>query len=279
MNNKVLNILFVFSISAIFIVSCGVNKDLKKVEKKINDKELREKLLSLNEKQFDFFYAKLNVDYKDKALNQSFKTSLKMTVDTVFSGTISYASFIIANFLANADSINVAYKQKKCYFTEDFSYISSILGVELEYNFIEKMLLGSPIGVNSTIKYKQIKDKNKQYYILSSHRKRVYKKIEKEKMNLENEKNDDIFIKYYFSSDSLVLKKTVFEVPVDSVSITINYVESILENNFLVPEYTTLIIKHPKDSINIGLSYGKQIVNKPKKQFFSVPSHYENCNK
>ena len=275
--SKVINFLIII---CIFIVAgCGKKDIINKVDERIQDKELIQKLEKLNEKPFDYFYAKINVDYINSKINQSFKTSLKMTVDSAFSGTVSYASFIIANFLADHDSLKATYKQEKCYFTEDFSYISSIIGVDMEYEFFNKMLLAQPIGVDSTIKYKQIKDKNKAFYILSSHKKRKYKRIEKDKINLEDEKNDDIFIKYYFSADSMALKKMVFEIPVDSVSIAINYVETGIEQNRLVPEYTTLRICHPKDTITVGLSFSKQSVNNKKTHAFSVPSQYENCNK
>ena len=103
--------------------------------------------------------------------------------------------------------------------------------------------------------------------------------MEKDKINLEDEKNDDIFIQYYFSSDSMALKKMIFEIPVDSVSIIINYVENNYEQKKLLPEYTTLSIKHPKDSITIGLSFSKQVINNEKTHVFSVPEQYENCNK
>lgn len=270
--------LIILFVGIIAISSCGKKEIINRIDRKVSDKELRENLLKINAKPFDYFNAKLNVDFNSTKLNQSFRTSLKMTVDSVFSGTVSYASFIVANFLANKDSLKANYKQKKCYFTEDFSYISSIFGVELEFNFFENMLLGQPIGVDATVKYKQIKDKNKQYYILSSHKKRKYKQIEKDKIDLENEKNDDIFIKYFFSADSLALKKMIFEIPLDTVSITINYVESSFKENQRIPEYTTVNIEHLKDTISIGLSYSKHTINNPKKHIFSVPSHYENCN-
>ncbi len=276
---RVVKLILVFTGVLLMASSCGNKETLYRIDEKKGDKELSENLLKLNMKPFDYFNAKINVDYVTSKLNQSFKTSLKMTVDSAFSGTVSYASFIIANFLADSDSLKATYKQDKCYFTENFSYISSIIGVDLEYNFFEKVLLAQPIAVDSTVKYKQIKDRNKEYYILSSHRKRKYKKIEKDKIDLENEKNDDIFIKYYFSGDSLALRKMIFEIPIDSVSITINYVELEQEENTTVPNYTTVNIIHPKDSITIGLSYSKQSVNARKRQVFSVPAHYENCNK
>ena len=267
-----------FGLLATVATSCHTPRETKQVVKKISDKELRERLISSGEIDYRYFYSKLTVDYKSNSFDQKFKSSLKMTTDSAFSGTISYSRIIIANFLATKDSLKATYKQEKCYFLENISYISSIIGVELEYDFFQNMLLGLPVGVNEELKYKQIKDKEGQYYILSSHKKRTYKKIEKDKIDLENNKNDDIYMKYYFSPDSLNLVKQTIEIPFDTVSITINYVEQLWKDNHLFPEYTTVKIEHPKETINLGLSYNKQAINKPKAHIFSVPDQYENCN-
>lgn len=280
MNNFYNRLIFCFSITITLFgaVACSGSKETKKVVKKINDKELRERLETSKVINYDYFYSKIGIDYESSSVNQTAKTTLKMTIDSAFSGTVSYSGFIIANFLATKDSLKATYKQEKCYFTENITYISSIIGVELEYDFFENMLLGKPIGVDASLKYKQIKDKNGNYYILSSHKKRQFKRIEKDKINLEDAKNDDIFMQYYFSPDSLELVKQVIEIPMDTVSITVNYVEKIRKDNELVPEYTTLIIQHPKETIKIGLSYNKQAINKRKSHVFSVPDRYENCN-
>ncbi len=260
------------------LFGCNNTKETKKVVKKINDKELKEKLMENAVIDFKYFYSKLNIDYESEKVNQSVRSSLKMTTDSAFSGTISYSGFIVANFLATKDSLKATYKQKKCYFTENITYISSIIGVELEYNFFENMLLGKPIGVDDEIKYKQLKDKESNFYILSSHKKRKFKKIEKDKMDLEDEKNDDIFMKYYFSPDSLDFVRQTIEIPFDTVSITINYAERLWKNGRNFPEYTTIVIQHPKEMIKIGLSYNKQAVGKKRSHIFSVPEQYENCN-
>lgn len=270
-----LNKLIFFIILSFGLIACHSNEDLSRVTKKVNDRTLREKLNEYNQIDFDYFYAKLNVDYKSNLSDQSFKTSIKMTTDSAFSGIISYAGFIMANFVADQDSLKVLYKQKKCYFTEDISYISTIIGVDLEYDFFEKLLLGKPVGIEEDVKYKQIKNEN--YYVLSSHKKSAYKRIEKEKIDLDDNKNDGIFIRYYFSPDSLRLVKTVIELPVDSVNIIINYIETIKLSGVDLPKYSTLEINHPKDIIKIGLSYKRHLINHRKKHVFSIPDSYDEC--
>jgi hypothetical protein len=199
-----------------------------------------------------------------------------MKVDSAFSGTISYGGFIFGTYLMNKDSIMSSNKREKCYFIENLSYVSSLIGVELEYDFFQSIVLGKPIGINEDIKYKQIKDKS--FYVLSSHSKHKFQKIEKDKINLDNDRNDNIYMQYYFSPDSLDLVKMNIEIPVDSVSIDVNYVETSFVDGHKVPTLTTLLIKHPKDSIVIQLDYSKTKINEPKTISFNVSDGYVDCN-
>jgi hypothetical protein len=261
-------------------LSCKNSQELTKQEtNKINDKDLREILFNLQKVDFDFFYTKLAIEYKNSEKTQSFKASVKMKIDSAFSGTLSVGPIIGGTYLIDQDSIKSTDKIKKCYFTEDLSFVSSIMGVELKYDFFQDLLLGMPINLDESIKYKQIKDKDKQFYILSSHSKHKFQKIEKDKINLDNEKNNDIYIQYYFSPDSIDLVKMFIEIPGDSVSININYLESNLVEGNKVPQLTTISIVHPKDSISLELNYYKTKINQPKNIKFSVPDNYENCYK
>jgi len=249
------------------------------VTKRISEKKLKAILFNTQKVDYDFFYSKINVDFKDSKQSQSFKASVKMRVDSAFSGTISKGPIIAATYLIDKDSVKSTNKLSKCFFTEDLTYISSIIGVELEYDFFQNLLLGKGLYVDETIKYKQIKDKTKKYYILSSDRKRKFKKIDEDKLNLDKEKNNHIFIKYYFSPDSVNLVKMNVQIPSDTVSIDVNYLETRLVDSHQVPELTTIKIVHPKDSIFIELDYSKVRINQPKRIKFSVPSSYVDCNK
>jgi hypothetical protein len=277
MKNK-LTYFFILTLLLFVSFSCKT-KVPGKVTKRISEKKLKAILFEKKSIDYSFFYSKINVEFKDSKKTQSFKTSVKMRIDSAFSGTISKGPIIAATYLIDTDSVKSTNKLSKCYFTENLSSISSLIGVELEYDSFQNLLIGKPLYVDETIKYKQIKDKLKEFYILSSHRKRKFKRIDNEKINLEKEKNNDIFIKYYFSPDSVNLVKMNIEIPGNTVSIDVNYLETKLVNNFSVPELTTIKIVHPKDSLFLELDYSKVKINQPKRIKFSVPSSYVDCNK
>ena len=133
-----------------------------------------------------------------------------MRIDSAFSGTLSVGPIIGGTYLIDQDTIRSTDKINKCYFIEDLSFVSSLMGVELKYDFFQDLILGKPINLDENIKYKQIKDKHKQHYILSSHSKHKFQKIEKDKMNLDHKKSNDIYMQYYFSPDSLNLVKIMY---------------------------------------------------------------------
>ena len=271
--------LYIIGILLVFVSFSCKTKVPGMVTKRISEKKLIAELFKNSAINYDFFYSKIDVKFKDSKKTQSFKSSVKMRIDSAFSGTITKGPIIAATYLINKDSVKSTNKLAKCYFNENLSYISSIIGVELEYTAFQNLLVGKPLYIDEAVHYKQIKDKFKQYYILSSHKKRKFKRIDKEKLNLNKEKNNDIFIKYYFSPDSLDLVKMNIEIPGDKVSIGVNYDKFQFINNYLVPALTTIKIVHPRDSIFLELDYSKVKINQPKTIKFSVPSSYVDCNK
>jgi hypothetical protein len=277
MKNK--GTLYILSILLAFVSFSCKTKVPGMVTKRISEKKLVSQLFKNSSIDYDFFYTKLNVDFKDSKKSQSFKTSIKMRIDSAFSGTISKGPYIAATYLIKSDSINVTNKQEKCYFSENLNYISALIGVELEYEEFQNLIVGKPLYIDEAIHYNQIKDKLKHHYILSSHKKRKFKRIDNETLNLDKDKNNDIFIKYYFSSDSVDLVKMNIEIPGDTVTIDVNYETSQIIDNFTVPKLTTIKIVHPRDSIFIELDYTKLKINQPKTIKFSVPSSYVDCYK
>ncbi len=268
-----------FSLGLMTFTSCKNKQNLpKQVTKRISDKELRAALFKLKNINYNHFYSKISINYRNNKKDQSFSSTVKMNIDSAFGGTFKKGPIILGTYLINKDSIKSTNKMDKCYFTEDLSYISSILGVELEYDFFQSVIIGKPIGLSQNKKYKQIKDKKKQFYILSSHSKRKFHKIEKEKLNVENERNNNIYLQYFFSPTDLSLAKMHIEIPADTVSIYVNYLEQTAIDSIVVPKLTTISVNNPRDSVVMQLNYSKTKINVPKTIQFSVPPSYENCN-
>ena len=276
MPSKIFKIALALFCLVLIIQACG-NRQHENNEgriKKMSDKDLLDSLLVLQNEPFDFLYTKIGVDIEGTNQNASFKTSVKMRVDSAFSGTVTYASIVGMTYLVTQDSAMYTDKTKKCYRAETLSYLTGIFGTEIDYEFFQSLILGEPLGIDSTIKYKQISDKNN--YIISSHKKRKIKTFNEDP---DKAQEDDIIIQYYLNPSNFELDRILVNVPGDTVQITIDYKErkSYDDFDFNFPENTEIKVVTPRDSTQIFLNYGSIKLNEPKKILLNIPDSYVEC--
>ena len=258
------------------LFSCGNRQHENNGEKleKISDKDLMDSLIQLTDAPFEHFYSRISVDLVNSQESTSFKTSLKMRVDSAFSGTVSLAGIIGATYLVSQDSAMYTDKLKKCYRAEDLSYLSGIFGTEIDYLFFQGLILGQPIGVDPKVNYKQISDDH--HYILSSHKIKDFKRYDDKP---EKADEDEILIKYFINPRSFDLDKMFISVPADTVDIRINYIERKIEEgfDFSFPEETEILIYTPRDTTEINLNYGSIKLNTPREVDITIPDSYNEC--
>ena len=259
---------------SVFVSSCGNSRHTNQVTKlkKKNDKELEAALLEQNKIDFDFLSVRIGVDLKSKKQNNSFSCYVKLKIDSAFSGSIKKGPAVFATYLITQDSITFVDKWNDCYFAESLSYVSTLFGTTVEFDFFQDLLLGLPIGFDGETKYQQIN--NDGHYILSSHKERDYRKLENDRLNLEE---DLVLIQYHLDPENLEVSKIEMNIPLDTTSITVNYLERKLEEGRRLPEATSIEIVNPRDSVFIQLNYAPITLNEPKRISIKIPSSYVEC--
>jgi hypothetical protein len=257
---------------ALFFVltSCRTGKDTAEhvQVKRLNDKEALDLLFSKEIIPFTCFYAKIGIELVDSSRNASFNATTKMRVDSAFSGTMSVGPIIGATYLVTTDSIFFTDKMNNCYFREHISYLTTMFGTEIQYDFFQALVLGLPLGLDEEIKY-NIKQ-TREYYILSSYKKRDLRRI-------GDDKEGDIFIQYYLNTETHHLDRIAIQVPSDTVTIDIDYQNRIAYDNFYLPEKTKIKIVQPSDSIFIDLDYKNVKLNECKDIGINIPESYVKC--
>lgn len=256
--------------SAFLLLSCKTTADSDNEQmKRLNDKELLAHLDSINLIPFEFFYSKIGVDFTSSVRSNSFKATVKMKVDSAFSGTLSLGPVIGATYLVSTDSIFFTDKMKSCYFKEDFKYLSMIFGTEIAYNFFQSLILGLPVGYDETFRY-NIKH-TRDFYILSSYKRRDLRKP-------DDKEEDNIFVQYYINTATRNLDKISIQVPSDTVAIDIDYMNRVNYENFMLPELTKIRLVHPRDSIFVNMDYGLVKLNERKEIDINIPESYVKCD-
>ncbi len=247
----------------ILFTSCGNRKGDEGKLPKAKDEQLLAPLDSLASQEFQFFYAKMNTQYKDSSRNVSFKTSLRMVRDSAFGVTISYANIPIISAVVSTDSVKMTNKQDKCYVLQSIDFIKENFGVNFTHRNMEELLMGFPIAYNKDAEYDRVKDP--YAYMLST-------RLEK-----DGDSGDDLTIFYEFNKGLTELISTRLESVSDNTVIKIDYLTRQLVDGYSVPETVKIVITSGTKEIVIDLEYKKPRVNEREQIYFVIPESYEPC--
>lgn len=232
---------------------------------------------SLSHRKPGFFYTKIATDFADTNRNISFKTSIRMVRDSAINTLITYAKIPIINSIITTDTVTIVNKRDKCYIVQSLGYIKDNFGIDFNYRNLEELILGMPLDYDTTQKYFQIHDPYN--YIISSHKKREIKKLDRNDRLNENrqQEKDDIIIKYYLTNDAHGLKAMNIESPSDSTSIQVDYLTREMVQDYNIPKTVFIHIISPRNDMRINLEYDKVEIDQPQPLFLVIPEGYEKC--
>jgi hypothetical protein len=264
-----------FAFLTLGVMSCGAEKEITQHDTKPKNKSEKELVTALFSKDtilFDFFSTRLNVDLKSSTQDASFSCFVKLSVDSAFGGSIKVLGLVFATYKVSNDFVIFVNKRDECYYAKSLSYLSTLFGTEVEFSFFQSLLLGLPVGLDPDEKYKEIK--SNEDYILASSKRRVVKRLENDRSERIQE---NMIIQYHLSPDSLDLTKIDIQVPSDSTSIKIEFLERAITEGISFPSLTRIEIITPKDTVTIQLSYGTIKLNEPGEILIKIPENSVEC--
>ena len=255
--------ILIAAMAVMLLVSCGNRKGDGSKLPKVKSAVLLETLDSLSGQTFNSFYSKLSTQYKDSSRSVSFKISLRMVQDSAIGALVKYASIPVINSVISKDSVKMTNKKDKCYILQSIDFLKESFGVSFSHQNMEELLMGFPIAYSKDADYDRVKDP--YAYLLSS------------ELNKNGNSGDELTVYYGFNKAVNQLKSTRIESISDSTEIKIDYLTRQLVDGYSVPETVSIVIKTPKQEINIELEYRKARVNKPETIHFVIPDSYEQC--
>lgn len=133
----------VFSLITLFILSCKSTKVVTggAINENLNAKSI---IKSHYDNQLDFktISGKMDIDYKDKNASQGFNVSLRMEKDKAI--WISAPLGVVKAYIT-PNRVSFYNRLDNSYFDGDFSYLSKLLGTELDFDKVQNLLLGQAI--------------------------------------------------------------------------------------------------------------------------------------
>ncbi|MDP2089262.1 MAG: DUF4292 domain-containing protein [Flavobacteriaceae bacterium] len=104
--------------------------------------------------------AKINVDYQDTKTAQSFVANLRMEKDKTIWITGTVLGIPLVKALITPEKVSYYEKINETYFEGDFTVLSDWLGVELDFDKIQNLLLGQAISSLDNKNYEVSIDEN-----------------------------------------------------------------------------------------------------------------------
>lgn len=229
------------------------------------------KYIKENELNYNWMYAKANVESLIDGKEESFDIKVRIRKDSAILVSIQYLLGIeVAKVLITKDSVKMVVYPKKQYFKGDFNYINELLHADLDFDLLQAVLFGNSAEFHDDDdKLKPVTDRQNCRYMLSTERKRRLKKITQghdpkkslQSMTLDPETFKIVKNEFIDVETNRIFTATYEKYPAKSDSV-------------YAPRHVNIDIVAEK-KVNLKIDYVRVEKNVPQKLSINIPAKYE----
>ena len=243
----------VFGIMVLLALNCKSTKVVggERANLKLSSKQL----IKENTKktpEFKTLQSKLKITYNKKGKSQTHTVSFRTKKDKMLWMS---ATFSIVKALVTPKKVSFYNKLDKTYFEGDFSYLSKLLGTELDFNKVQNLLIGEALFNLKDEAYKvSVRDSS---YVL------------------QPKKQRDLFEIFFLLDPSLFkVKSQQISQPSASRHLQIDYKSHQEINKQILPEKIRVIALESSDEVTIDLEFKNVSLNEDLRFPFKIPSGF-----
>lgn len=248
---KIISLILILSIGLVSCKSAKTITDNGTLNSNLSAKQII-KNSDKNTSKFNTLSARLKIESNDGKKSQSTSVSLRIEKDK----TIWMSKLGIVKALITPNRVAFYNKLDNTYFDGDFTYLSSLLGTELDFNKIQALLLGEPIYKPNTKDY-EASVFEKSYMLQPKNQNNLF----------------EIFLLFnptHFKMDSQQIAQSK-----DNRHLEINYLAYQEVENEILPEAINIIALEHEDQLKIDLEFKGVELNQKLRFPFTIPSGYK----
>jgi hypothetical protein len=197
----------VFLILTLTVVGCKNTKDTgSEKAPKVGNKKTTFILKKIQENEANSpktLSFRSNTEVKTADKTTTFKASVRMVTDSVIWMSITAYSYEVARIIATPDSVKYVSRTDKKYYVGGYEFIQEKIGVEFNFTDLQSMLLARSFGLDEVENIKKLNSRGN--YVLSSVKKRNYKKMEKGKLEFPGDL--EIWYSNWINSETYQVEK------------------------------------------------------------------------
>jgi hypothetical protein len=239
------------------LVSCSAKKGII-VEPTANYKLSADKIIEnhyKNELNFNTLYIKSSISYKDPNQSQNVTAEIKIKKDKIILVSIRILGITMAKALITPDKVQYYEKINSSYFDGNYSALSKLLGIELDFQKVQNLLLGQAFD----------NLKNEKYNFA----------LEDNKYKLESISNSDIIRKIYLLDNNFLIHKEEIAQPVLERMLQVIYPARKSAEEFNLPAGIAIEANQKSEKTTININYNTISFNEELSFPYSVPNSYE----
>lgn len=241
----------------VFLVSCkskSVVAEATKSEARMNANKIIENYNN-NKIEFSTLYIKSNVQYSDDKQTQNVTAEIKIKKNEQILISVRFLGITMAKASITPTSVSYYEKMGGSYYEGDFTALSQWLGVDLDFDKLQNMLLGRAIDDLHKGKYTE------------SFADQVYR--------LDNASASTLKKSFYFDANTFLVNKQEIKQTAEHRMIQVSYSENIVYKEATLPSKIIINTFQGKGNAQINFEYNTISFNEDLSFPYSVPNGYK----
>lgn len=257
----------------LMLVAC--NKSKPTVESPVaalENKRTSELVQEVQQRDFTapFISLKSSVSIESPDRSNTIKASIRIKPDSVVWISASALGYEAFRLMARKDSVFLMNRTEKKYYKGSFEGLGEKIKLDINYQFLESILLGNYMGNQPNLSMKKYKDK--EYYLLSTVNKGMLKKADK-KGDEKPEKFDEYIFTNWIDPNSYRVERILAKNIPQNKEVQIEYANFMEMNDMKLAQEIVCYFQTDK-AFQVSINYNK--VNLPETLSFPfrIPSKY-----
>jgi hypothetical protein len=230
--------------------------------------------------------SRINCQFSNNNTNTSFRVSIKAIRDEKIMASVTKLNIPVVRVLLTPDSVVYVNYLEKNYFTDDYSYLSNILNIDLDFELVQAIISNSAFSYRNDEKDKDFRAFNSSVeegmYVLQSQRERKVIRLETKnkaaKIERRMKRLDDtalILQKLFFNPENFALTKVLISDKTNQREMKLNFGDfvQIEEKDYPGSIDVQFLSESEKLELNVRLSGFS--TEKPSPLRLEIPQNYE----
>lgn len=291
--------LFVFVFLLLILSACKKKKELAVRDEPLRDRTAGYLLKRYEKNQFDYEWLgmKVSADFKNGEDEQSFKATIRVRKDSAVWISITPALGIeVIRLLITEDSLKLLSKipDNHYYFIGNLDQLSSKIGIDLEFEMLQNLLIGNAIGLDRDENKFRTEINDDKHLLISKYKRKMRRMVGVDDRKLESDtiilnqndpryrrtirrvdEDDELLIsRYWLDPDHYRLVKSVFNDLVRARVMEVRHEEFEELEGQSYPTKTELMVNDGQKLLTMNIEILKLVTDKTYDFPFEIPDDY-----